>query len=128
LTNDYYTVLLGNGNGIDISDFRQELQDSSEFGIQFLWRPRPLTLFMLNADMALTVDLEGFVDPDDGFVTCVLSDDGNDDDRDVCPPATSTLEIALEYADDGDLWISDFHDAFMKMTSVGCDNDNCIEL
>lgn len=129
LSNDYYGILLDRNNGIISPEFRQELQDNRSnptFPDQFLWRFGELQLFMLNADLALAVDLGDFVDPDDGLVTCTLSG-SSDSGRDVCP-AASTLDIALEYASSNRLWINDFHSAFLKMTSVGCNNNVCIEL
>lgn len=68
---------------------------------------------MLNADMALVKDLEGWIDHDSGFVFCSLTDD--------CPDSP-LLDFVLDFAQDNAVWIQAFRDAFWKMTSVGCSN------
>jgi len=128
LDNGYYDILLTQ-NGSIRTEFRQSLQDNRNnptFPDQFLWNFGETDLFMLNADLALVVNLEDFIDPDDGFVTCALSE-GSISDRDICP-AASTVDIALEFASSNSLWINDFHTAFLKMTSVGCNNAVCIKV
>ena len=122
--NGFYRALL-DSNGID-DIFRLEEQDNSarpEFPNQFLWRRGTRSSrFMLNVDMALAVDFEGSIDPVSGDVSCNLSGSSN-----VCKDA-STVDIALEYAASNSAWVNDFHTAFMKMTSVGCDLGLCFEL
>jgi len=72
--------------------------------------------------MALVTDLEGFLDPTSGEVSCRVAGIDN-----LCPDS-STLDIAIEYAESNVAWLNDFHDAFVKMTSHGCDDTKCIEL
>jgi hypothetical protein len=114
LDNEFYRVLLSPNGDMATAIFILELQVSN----QFLWR-RDQTgqHFMLDVDMALAVNFNGFLDRTTGRVTCNLSDDNAV--QPICP-ASSTLSIAVEYADNNRLWVNDFHDAFLKMTNTGC--------
>lgn len=111
LDNQFYNVLL-DGDDVD-PRFELELQenDGNPFPDQFLWRRGNSNDFMLNVDMALAKDLDGFVDPTSGGVSCTLNES--------CPDSP-LLTIAAEYADSNELWLSDFLAAFQKMTTVGC--------
>ena len=112
LDNQFYTVLL-DGDDVD-EDFELELQQNggnSPFPNQFLWRRGNSNNFMLNVDIALARNLAGFINPVSGDVSCSLNQN--------CPDSP-LLGFAMEYANSNAVWISDFHDAFIKMTSVGC--------
>lgn len=101
--------------------FSLELQNNRAhpaFPNQFLWRADQRPQFMLNADMALAVNLKGKVDPVTGRVSCALN---------VCP-SSPTLHLALEYAANNAKWVHDFRDAFLKMTSHGCGGGTCTAL
>lgn len=112
LDNQFYRVLL-DGNEVD-EDFALEFQQNrgTAFPDQFLWRRGNRNDFMLNVDIALARDLEGFIDPTTGFVTCSLNGS--------CPDSP-LLSIAMEYASNNRVWVQDFRDAFIKMTSSGCE-------
>ena len=121
--NKFYIDLFNNGQ-IDTT-FGQQLQNNGarpDFPDQFLWRLENSNRFMLNVDMGLAVDFQGFIDPVSGEVTCELTGSAN-----VCPQAT-TLDIALEFVASNDDWVDAFHTAFMKMSSIGCSASNCVEL
>jgi hypothetical protein len=119
LDNTFYSTLLGN-DGMVNSIFTQENQDNSaipRFADQVLWRGGNNDgTIMLNADMALAVDFDGFLDGTTGSVTCSLTGEGT---ATVCP-VSSLLSVAVEYANNNTLWVNDFHDAFIKMTNTGC--------
>jgi len=122
LDNEFYSVLISNGFVDDI--WRPEMQDNigTIFPDQIIWRMGESVLFMLNSDMALVVDFANSIDPMSGLVSCNLSGEN------VCP-AASTLGIANEYANSHSVWLSDFHDAFIKMTNAGCeDGSSCLDL
>lgn len=104
LDNQFYGVLTGNS-------YQQEMQDSDNI----LWRRVNARgrLFMLNADMALIANMENFIDPDTGVVSCTLSE--------TCPES-SLMEFTNEFARSNNAWLSAFHDAYIKMTNVGCGN------
>lgn len=113
LDNQFYRLLLNE----DL--YRQQLQDNSGsevFSDRFLWRrSRGPNLFMLNADMALIANMGDFIDPDSGEVTCTLGQ--------TCP-ASNLRDFAGEFANNNNAWMRAFHDAYLKMTAVGC-NDSC---
>jgi len=123
LDNGFYATLVSQGRINTV--FSQEMQDNSGrvFPDQFLWRRIPSTRFMLNVDFALAVDLDGFLDPVSGEVSCRLSGNSN-----ICPDS-STVDIVLEYANDNRAWVNDFHDALQKMTTHNCvEKDECFRL
>jgi hypothetical protein len=64
---------------------------------------------MLNADMALVVNLGAEIDSTTGEVDCVIGD---------CPEASTIDQVAI-YAGDNALWLEQFRDAFVKMTLNG---------
>jgi len=119
LDNTFYSTLLDN-DGLVNSIFTQEEQENTDIprlDKQVLWRRGNETgTIMLNADMALAVDFDGFLDGTTGSVTCSLTGGGA---LTVCP-VSSLLSVAVEYANDNTLWVNDFHDAFIKMTNTGC--------
>jgi len=65
---------------------------------------------MLNIDMALAFDLDGFITPSNGAVSCNLN---------TCP-RSPLMDYAIEFANSNQVWLSAFRDAFTQMTSVGC--------
>jgi hypothetical protein len=99
LNNDFYQTLLINGRVQ--SGLMPELQNNAasppqpnvrQFPNQFLWRVSAVTAgggFMLNADMALAVDMAGFMDAANGAVNCSLQLNGTMPDgvttRPTCP-------------------------------------------
>jgi hypothetical protein len=61
LNNNFYTTLIRNGRA---ADFVLELQTNvAHFTNKFLWRENGRPGFMLNADMALAVDMTAFSTP-----------------------------------------------------------------
>ena len=102
LDNQFYQVLLDRQGTVD-RDFALELQNNNNnnFPAQFLWRRGNRNDFMLNVDMALARDFEGFIDPTSGHVTCALN--GN------CPDSP-LLGFATEYANNNAAWLSDFRE------------------
>jgi hypothetical protein len=77
---------------------------------------------MLNADMGLVSNFEGYIDTDTGEVSCAMPNSA-DSTLELCPSA-STLDKAAEYSQDNELWLRDFHDAFTKMMS-NCADPPC---
>jgi hypothetical protein len=78
---------------------------------------------MLNADMGLVSDFDGFIDSGTGEVSCAMQDSA-DNTLPVCPRA-STLDQAAEYSQNNVLWLRDFHDAFTKMMLTGHSPGSC---
>lgn len=91
---------------------------------------------MTSADIALVRDLSGFMYDDgevEGIVECVFNDESasgsaNDSDRKqrsmqrrkpVCPVASETLELMIEYKMDNELWLIDFERVLEKMLRNG---------
>jgi hypothetical protein len=64
---------------------------------------------MLNADMALVVNLGAEIDSTTGEVDCAIG---------VCPEASTIDQVAI-FAGDNALWLEQFRDAFVKMTLNG---------
>jgi hypothetical protein len=64
---------------------------------------------MLNADMALVVNLGGDIDSTTGEVDCAIG---------ICSEASTIDQVAI-YAGDNALWLEQFRDAFVKMTLNG---------
>jgi hypothetical protein len=124
LNNNYYTELLDNGR-VNV-DFALELQDNSNnppFPNQFMWKlnGRRGGTFMFHADMALAIDMQGhLVDTTSGAINCTLVSGT----ATTCPPSP-LLSIAVEYANNNNVWVNDFHDAFVKMVHSGCGNGVC---
>lgn len=125
LNNNYYTELLDNGQVS--ANFELEFQDNTEFPPfpnQFFWQENDRgNTFMFNADMALAVDMAGFLDPVTGNVNCTLRPVTTG--KPTCP-ASSLLGIAQEYAQGNAVWVRDYRDAFVKMINTGCGNGICI--
>ena len=121
LNNDYYRQLLSSGT-VD-PNWNQDLQNNAafpEFPNQFLWERD--NICMLNADMALVIDLDGAIDATSGEVSCNLEGAGV-----VCPPS-SLLGQTIAYANNNQLWLLDYRDAFTKMTNRGCGAGVCTAL
>ena len=73
---------------------------------------------MLNTDMALVMNFEGSIDSITGEVDCFPGELEGDSNHDVCPEA-STFDQVAQYADNSNLWLQHFRDAFVKMTLNG---------
>jgi hypothetical protein len=73
---------------------------------------------MLNADMALVMNFGGSIDSITGEVNCVPGELEGDSNDDICPEA-STINQVAQYADNNNLWLHHFRDAFVKMTLNG---------
>ena len=122
LNNAFYKALVRDGAVSSVFRLIPQINTGTVFPDQYLWRMGSSLEFMLNADMATVIDLNGKINPISGNVTCRVAGSGA-----LCPKSP-TFDIVLEYANSGNTWIHDFHDAFQKMTSNGCDSTNCIEL
>jgi hypothetical protein len=119
LDNNFYTTLIRNGRA---ADFVLELQNNvAPFTNQFLWRENGRSGFMLNADMALAVDMTGFLNATSGAVSCALSVPryAPSPTLPLCP-ASPLLATANRYATNNVAWVTDFRDAFTKMVNTGC--------
>lgn len=113
-------MINGNTGLVDADEFELEEQNNAglPFPNQFLWRDG--NRFMLNADMALAVDFEGFMtSPETGEVTCNLGGNTN-----VCP-TSELVGFAAEFADDDIQWRTEFRDVFFKITNLGCGAGVC---
>jgi hypothetical protein len=78
-------------------------------------------VFMLQADMALAFDMEGYLNPSNGDVNCTLVQREN---QTMCP-ASPLLARAELYRDNNLLWVQSFEAAFVKMINTGCGNGVC---
>ena len=88
---------------------------------------------MTNADMALVRDLTGHIHVDsegnEGAVDCVFKDENRGDSLRkrkkkrnrsvVCPVASETIQKALEYKMDNELFLYDFEKVLEKMVNNG---------
>jgi len=70
---------------------------------------------MLNADMGLISDFSGNINSDTGAVTCTPQ---------TCPAATTFSQV-VAYSQNNDLWLQDFHNAFVKMLLNGYSPNSC---
>ena len=122
LNNNFYKKLVMGGEVSTVFRLIPQINTGTVFPDQFLWRLGSSKEFMLNADMATVIDLEGKVDPISGNTTCRVAGTGE-----ICPKSP-TLPIVVEYANNGQTWINDFRNAFWKMTSKGCDATQCIQI
>jgi hypothetical protein len=82
---------------------------------------------MLNADMGLVSNFDGYMDTETGEVSCAMP---NSVDNTLTPcPSASTLDKAAEYSQDNVLWLHDFHRAFTKMMhNCGPFDSECIDM
>lgn len=77
---------------------------------------------MLNADMALAFDMEGYLDPTSGAVTCVLASNGMG--KTVCPSSLLRARAQL-YSNENLVWVKDFESVFLKVANAGCGKKVC---
>lgn len=127
LNNEYYELIVGGNRPtsnietlMDAPNWNQvriNNRDIPNMPSRSQWNRR--NLFMLNADVSLVRDFSGRINNRTGVVTCEF----RDRNRNRCPYAQQTLEIAAEYKFDNDLWLEQFRDAFTKMTEMGLDVD-----
>ena len=121
IDNDYFEVLLDNNGELPNEKFIQTNEGSTNG--QYLWTEgtRDDALLMINADMALVVDMDGYLDQETGLASCLPNKGATAATRNSempeCPPAFATLPFVKLYDDDGDLWLSDFRDALLKMVN-----------
>jgi hypothetical protein len=79
---------------------------------------------MLNIDMALVRDFDGFINPTTGQVSCqtitaaTAASSTAAKGVPICPQA-STFDLAVEYAFDNAGWLEDFNEAMTKMVLNG---------
>ena len=117
LDNDYYETLLTR-DGFPHDEFAQTNENATNG--QYLWRREENDdLLFLNADIALVSNMEGYLNQETGLASCVPNKDVTSPTRNadmpICPQATMTLEYVRMYAEEGDLFLEDFSDAFVKM-------------
>jgi hypothetical protein len=122
LTNSYYKELL------KFDQFSLTLEENAQFPPfpdQWYWEeeetPGVSGVFMLQADMALAFDMEGYLNPANGNVNCTIVPlEG----QTLCP--MSPLRARAEfYRDNNLLWVQAFEAAFIKMINTGCGNGVC---
>ena len=127
LTNFYYQAMLMRDPVQPRPDYAltfQKNQPTFPFPDQFFWTRRvPCSGcgvdFLLNADIALGVDLKGFIDPKNGNVTCALNGSGNPTKKPTCPVASKTLSIASQFAVNSPQWMTMFRQSLLQMSNVG---------
>ena len=80
---------------------------------------------MMNADIGLVRDMDGFMDPSTGEVSCDFKDNDSNDGGGmgggtgiVCPVAHTLPQMAV-YRDDNLAWLTDFERALRKMLLTG---------
>jgi hypothetical protein len=122
LDNDYYKQLL------NFKQYTLIMEDNKHFPPfpdQFYWEeevvPGVSGVFMLQADMALAFDMEGYLNPANGDVNCTLVPT---DGQTVCPASPLRARAEL-YRDNNLLWVEAFEAAFIKMINTGCGNSVC---
>lgn len=85
--------------------------------------------FMLNSDMALVYDMEGYLNASTGFVSCRLdcpSCTPTIPSPPLCPLANQTNGFVVEYKLNVTKFVYDFRDAFNKMLTKGYNlSDKC---
>jgi len=135
--NGYYTNLIGGQNASspeeDLmrgSDWQQVFVDNTGLNTpnRNEWERgvNPDHFVMINADMAIVRDFNGFMDhsgPASGQVTCEFRAR-----RNRCPKALETFDIAVEYKFDNDLFVEDFEDAYKRMMKTGFVASQCPDL
>lgn len=115
LDNGFYRALLT--SPLERAFVQERQRDNG----QILWRRNTngVPLFMLNADMALVVDLEGSINlVAGGTVSCSLN---------RCP-RSPLRNHADRYFNSQNAWLLDFREALIKMTSKGCETGSCLSL
>lgn len=136
LDNDYYFELVGNPDPdipadeqIDIAPpwFRsfEDNSDLEDIPDRNVWEAFPegregQRILMLNADVALVRELTDENMDKDGRVSCGFIREGR------CPHAARSLEFAVEYRLNNNLWLRDFQDVFQRMLINGyTESDKC---
>jgi len=142
LDNRYYDMLLGDTSRFVSSapSWKLELvHNEGDVPSRYQWFhegegevERPI---MTNTDIALVRDLSGYMSIDEdgiaGKVGCVFKEDSEEDEQHsrrrlssedipvVCPVASQTIERALEYKFDNELFLYDFQAVLEKMVNNG---------
>lgn len=131
--NGYYDDLIGGENA---SSPVEELMDAANWGQievdnsdidgmanKFEWErgTNPDHFVMINTDIALVRDLDGYINSASGQVDCQFRCNRRNCVPDACPMAAQTFDIATEYAFDNGLFIEDFESAFKRMLNKGFD-------
>ena len=78
---------------------------------------------MLNVDLGLAANFTGYIDSTTGEVSCTLRATPGST-LPECPPS-SMLPFAAQYKHNNMLWLTDFRDAFTKMTVNGFSTEGC---
>ena len=78
---------------------------------------------MLNVDLGLVADFTGYIDSTTGEVSCTLRATPSST-LDECPKS-DFLPYAAQYKYDNMKWLTDFRDAFTKMTVNGFSTEGC---
>jgi hypothetical protein len=85
-------------------------------------------LVMLNSDIALVRDLDGYLDTSNGHVSgCqfrCLNNGCQNSELPRCPHAQQTFDFVREYEGDNLLWLNDFSAAFRKILMRGYETDD----
>jgi hypothetical protein len=91
---------------------------------QYMWQEkgRADKIFMLQADMALAFDMEGYLNPANGNVACTLVKRPG---QTLCPTSPLRARVQL-YRNNNLRWVRDFEAAFLKMVNTGCGNGACV--
>jgi len=119
LDNQYYQQVLLSGWKQIFIDNEDPIPDRYQW-IKGGNGPTDKKTFMLDSDLAIAVDFSGNLKPT-GEVTCPLQG------RRSCPFA-GLRDLAVEYAQDNELWVRDFQKAYAKMLVTGydtCDVEGC---
>lgn len=136
LDHRYYDMLLGDDDNLvqGAPMWKLELVHNNDtVPDRYQWaherkgmKERPI---MTNADMAIVRDVTGHMTVDQfgntGKVDCAFKEDDEGSESDekpkpvVCPVASDTIEKALEYRNDKELFLSDFQRVLGKMLCNG---------
>ena len=78
---------------------------------------------MLNVDLGLVADFSGYINSTTGEISCTLRAVPGSTLPEC--PHSSMLPYAARYKYDNLLWLTDFRDAFTKMTVNGFSTEGC---
>lgn len=113
LENEYYNELL------KFDQLDLHFDDNTAFPPfpnQFYWVDRESGIFMLNADMALMFDMQGYINPTNGAVNCTLVPVVG---QKQCP-SSYLRDTVRFYSGRNNQWVRSFEIIFLKMVNNGC--------